>query len=183
MNIFVVDTNPVLAAKQLPERHIVKMPLECTQMLSLVLSPWYLNLGSIKKVDGSVYKTDKGSHRNHPCTKWAARSLDNTCWLLVHGVYLCIEYSLVYDGRQHGCYRSLTEVTKTLISNKLVKNWEEVVDHALQVKDFIRAMPDDLKNDLTISTPEAYQKFICRDKPWAKHNYKRRPHRKPAWLI
>ena len=36
MNIFVLDTCPIESAKMLCDKHIVKMPLESTQMLSSV---------------------------------------------------------------------------------------------------------------------------------------------------
>ena len=38
MNIFVTDPDPVACAKVLPDKHIVKMPPECCQMLSIVAS-------------------------------------------------------------------------------------------------------------------------------------------------
>ena len=38
MNIFVTDPDPVQCAKVLPDKHIVKMPLETCQMLSIVCS-------------------------------------------------------------------------------------------------------------------------------------------------
>ena len=41
MNIFAVDEDPALAAFSLPDKHIVKMPLETTQMIALVFSKWY----------------------------------------------------------------------------------------------------------------------------------------------
>jgi hypothetical protein len=38
MNIFVVDSCPVIAAAELPDKHIVKMPLETCQMVSVIYS-------------------------------------------------------------------------------------------------------------------------------------------------
>ena len=38
MNIFVTDPDPVKSAEVLPDKHIVKMPLETCQMLSIVAS-------------------------------------------------------------------------------------------------------------------------------------------------
>ena len=38
MNIFVTDPDPVKSAQVLPDKHIVKMPLESCQMLAIVCS-------------------------------------------------------------------------------------------------------------------------------------------------
>ena len=38
MNIFVTDPCPYKSAKVLPDKHIVKMPLETCQMLAIVAS-------------------------------------------------------------------------------------------------------------------------------------------------
>ena len=41
MNIFVVDRDPIISARQLPDRHVTKMILESCQMLSIVFSKHY----------------------------------------------------------------------------------------------------------------------------------------------
>ena len=38
MNIFVTDPSPTVSAQVLPDKHVVKMPLETCQMLSIVCS-------------------------------------------------------------------------------------------------------------------------------------------------
>ena len=91
MNIFVTDPSAVASAKCLPDKHIVKMPLETCQMLAIVASKeWGHNFGSLPKLDGTPYKTSKGAFRNHPCTIWAQ---DNWTWLIIHGLALCYEYT------------------------------------------------------------------------------------------
>ncbi len=70
MNIFVTSPWPAESAICLPDKHVVKMPLECCQMLSIVASDkWGHGYGTLAKSDGTPYKTDKGAFRNHPCTK------------------------------------------------------------------------------------------------------------------
>ena len=61
MNIFAVDEDPSLAAYQLPDKHIVKMPLECCQMISIVYSDWYHRYGPVFNKDGRPYNTKKGA--------------------------------------------------------------------------------------------------------------------------
>ena len=61
MNIFVTDPCPHKSAEVLPDKHIVKMPLETCQMLAVVFSKWYFNWGDelLHKKDGNPYKTRK----------------------------------------------------------------------------------------------------------------------------
>ena len=53
MNIFVTDPNPRICAQVLPDKHIVKMPLECCQMLAIVSSKeWGRDFGSLPTKNG-----------------------------------------------------------------------------------------------------------------------------------
>ena len=116
MNIFVTDPSPTLSARHLPDKHIVKMPLETCQMLSIVCSDkWGHNYGDLHRLDGQAYKTDKGAFRNHPCTIWANACLENTWWLLAHGLALCNEYEHRY-GKSHSCEKTLIEATTIIPS-------------------------------------------------------------------
>ena len=65
MNIFVTDPDPVVSAQCLPDRHVVKMPLETCQMLSIVASAsWGHGFGHLpKKKSGTWYATAKGAFR------------------------------------------------------------------------------------------------------------------------
>ena len=175
MNIFIVDCNPNEAAKQLPDKHINKMPLETAQMISVIYSPWYYNWGTIPKKDGTPYSTTKGAFRNHPCTQWAAKEMCNLAWLIKHGFALCDEFSERF-GKTHSCEKTLcvaTEIFKERTKEDL-NIWENV-------KGFVRAMPDELKYDDTIDTIEAYKKYVA-SKSWVRDNYLRIPERKPMWI-
>jgi hypothetical protein len=94
MNIFVTSSNPHQSARVLPDKHVVKMPLESCQMLSIVYSNWYYDWGTIPKQDGCDYSTEKGAFRNHPCTKWAAENIYNTAWLIVHNTLIDMANSM-----------------------------------------------------------------------------------------
>ena len=53
MNIFVTDPSPTVSAQVLPDKHIVKMPLESCQMLAIVCSEkWGHGYGEIHKKNG-----------------------------------------------------------------------------------------------------------------------------------
>tara|TARA_B100001996_G_C18494020_1_gene528784 strand:+ start:222 stop:743 length:522 start_codon:yes stop_codon:yes gene_type:complete len=170
MNIFVTDPSPILSAQCLPDKHVVKMPLETSQMLSIVCSDkWGHGYGKLHKKDGSEYSTDKGAFRNHPCTVWANESLINTWWLISHGVALCMEYKHRY-GKVHSCSKTILEAASLI-----------PIRPPTIPKSFARAMPDEFKNDDSIDTFTAYKKYIS-SKPWVKNNYLRKPDRKPNWI-
>ena len=105
MNIFATHQDPYLSAKVLPDKHIVKMPLESCQMLAIIYSKWYYDWGTLPKADGTPYATKKGAFRNHPSTKWAGSSIYNTAWLIQHGCCLADEYQRRY-GKIHTCSKS-----------------------------------------------------------------------------
>ena len=61
MNIFATHQDPKFSAKVLPDKHIVKMPLESCQMLAIIYSKWYYDWGTLPKADGTPYATKKGA--------------------------------------------------------------------------------------------------------------------------
>jgi hypothetical protein len=71
MNIFVLDPDPAIAASYHCDQHLHKMILESAQILSTVLS-------NQRNIQG-LYKP---THSNHPCTKWAARTVANALWII-----------------------------------------------------------------------------------------------------
>ena len=85
MNIFILDRDPVLAAQYQCDKHVVKMALESTQILSTI--------------NGGPYKP---THVNHPCVVWAGSCAGNYRWLVVHAIALCDEYTIRY-GKKHKC--------------------------------------------------------------------------------
>ena len=170
MNIFVTDPSPYVSAQVLPDKHVVKMPLETCQMLSIVCSDkWGHGYGQLHRINGEPYKTDKGAFRNHPCTIWANESLTNTWWLLTHGLALCAEYTHRY-GKVHSCQSTIEEAASIIPFSV-----PTTPTH------FTRAMPDEYKHDTSIDTFTAYKNYIG-SKPWAASNYLRDPSRKPDWL-
>ncbi len=81
MNIFITDSSPILAAKSLCGRHIVKMPSETKQMISLAFDD------SIK------------AYRNHPASIWCRKTKENLEWTVLHGLAQCEEYTRRYKRR------------------------------------------------------------------------------------
>ena len=179
MNIFVTDPCPIQSARNLPDKHIVKMPLETCQMLSIIYSDWYYGVGKLYKSDGTPYRTAHGAFRNHPCTQWAAANQYNLAWLICHGLALCKEYTLRYN-KIHTCQDVLLQ------AQRIYARCFDVPIHDAAVvcmhdNSFTRAMPESLKYDFTITTITAYQRYL-NTKPWLASNYLRIPSRKPSFI-
>ena len=145
MNIFVTDQCPIQSARNLPDKHIVKMPLETCQMLSIIYSDWYYGVGKLYKSDGTPYRTAHGAFRKHPCTQWAAANQYNLAWLIRHGYALCDEYYARY-GKLHTCQDVIQQAERIYH-----RSFDDLLSHAsTQVTQFTRAMPEYLKFDTTI---------------------------------
>lgn len=83
MNIFILDTDPALAAQYQCNKHVVKMIVESAQLLS---TAWPANVAPYRH-----------THFNHPCAKWVRQSLANYAWLVQHAIALCSEYTARYN--------------------------------------------------------------------------------------
>ncbi len=177
MNIFVTDPCPIQSARNLPDKHIVKMPLETCQMLAIIYSDWYYGVGKLYKKDGTPYATKRGAFRAHPCTIWAAANQYNLAWLIRHGYALCSEYQARY-GKVHTCLDVISQAERIYH-----RSFDELLSQASRkVTDFTRAMPEDIKFDDTIDTITAYKRYL-NTKPWLATNYLRIPSRKPSFII
>ena len=109
MNIFYVHKDPVVAAKMLIDKHVVKMIIESAQMLSTAhrlidgeqyedrtksnrrIKRWRLK---DKAHEDIIYKA---SHVKHPSTIWVMASAYNYYWLYNHMVALNDEFKLRYN--------------------------------------------------------------------------------------
>jgi hypothetical protein len=113
VNIFYIDENPVEAATMMVDKHVVKMILETTQLLST----------AHRVIDGTEYvgqtKTGRkvkrwvlpdvreemlysATHVNHPSAVWCRTTVDNYKWLYEHLKALHFEYTYRY-GKVHAC--------------------------------------------------------------------------------
>lgn len=73
MNIFVLDTDPAIAASYHCDQHLHKMILESAQMLSTVMH----DVGYSSK--SLVYKP---AYQNHSCTRWLINSRAACLWVI-----------------------------------------------------------------------------------------------------
>ena len=174
MNIFVVDRDPIQAAKLLPDRHVTKMILESAQMISLVFSSHYWDIGKVMKVDGTPFKTEKGAFKKHPCTIWAAANINHCDWLIRHARGLTAEFTHRY-GKLHGLTQSISNAS-SLFHNQIGSSGD--YNH---VTKFTRAMPDEWKLNSELDDVDAYRLYV-NSKPWVYNNYLRDPSRRPHWI-
>lgn len=143
MNIFVLNEDPVLAAQEQCDKHVVKMVLETAQMLSIA-----------HRVDDNatfeyLYKV---THLNHPCVKWVLQSKANYEWLYKHFVGLCDEYTKRYN-KVHLSDKKLRDFLKNSPSN--LPN--------LGLTPFPQAMPDEYRKKNPV---EAYRTYYIKDKSY-----------------
>ena len=158
MNIFAVHKCPTKSARALPDKLVVKMPLETAQMLCTahrVLSPQeYCD-------DFNLYKP---AFVNHPCTIWTRETHENYRWVLEHFVSLCGEYHNRYD-KYHACW--------TKLWNGLAKFPMGIAEGELTK--FAQAMPDQYKSDSHIWS---YRNYMINEKHYAKWE---KGTNKPTW--
>ena len=117
MNIFALSRSPQESARQMLDKHIVKMPTETCQMLhtNILYMQYVHTYGKEPQLkDLKAFHQEIGSELmkpamlNHPSTIWARQSLDNFDWLLYHGVSLCGEYTHRYE-KEHGTQKRIVD--------------------------------------------------------------------------
>jgi len=97
MNRFIINYSPDLIARDLCDKHVVKMPLEEAQMLCTV----------VRKYDPDFadrHNLYKAVHQKHPCTIWAGESRANYNYAFTLWDYMCNEYTHRY-GKHHASQR------------------------------------------------------------------------------
>lgn len=132
MNVFYLDSDPKLAAIYHNDKHVVKMILETAQIMSTV-------------ANGFGFDTQyRPTHKNHPCTLWAAESNGNYAWLRDLARHLNNEYR----------FRWQKDVDH--------KSWsviQDLPDHFSIPDRFTQpaqAMPDNFKHEDAV---EAYRRY------------------------
>ncbi len=146
MNIFVLDSDPVTAARTMCDKHVVKMGLESVQMLSTIARR------NDKQAPDSLYRQ---THDNHPCTLWARRSTENWRWLVEHTSATFAEYTARY-GKVHKSAHVLTAIISRY------GNVPGFLDTAPGLTEHAQVMPDVYK--VPGQPVLAYRRFYVGDK-------------------
>ena len=148
MNIFVLDKDPVIAARMHCDKHVPKMCVEAAQMMASALRRHGATDEQMPLTkSGTPYK---GGYAHHPCTVWAGDSEANFAWLARHAVGLCFEY-LSRFGKVHACERPIHKMTGLFF---LFPDKYPSPEAALTP--FAQAMPDEYRNDDAVKAYQAY---------------------------
>ena len=153
MNIFILDTNPYKSVIYHTDKHIVKMPIESTQILCTVL-----HMHGV--VPNWAYRP---THQSHPCVVWANESLTNWLWLQHYTHLLGEEYTYRY-GNKHRSVDIAMQLSKPPLSDK-------------GLTPFAKCVPDEFKS---LSVVEAYRQYFIHYKNHIKQYTKRDI---PEWWI
>ena len=128
MNIFILNEDPIKAAQDQCDKHVVKMIVESAQMLSTAHRMLDGTIESRPSKSGKrilkYYKLSdkredilyKAVHHNHPCTVWSRESCCNYSWHYEHFIALCDEYTYRY-GKIHSTDTKLRKILKTMPNN------------------------------------------------------------------
>lgn len=161
MNLFVIDKDPVQAARWNVDRHVIKMPTEVAQMLCTAF--WNQDIAA-------PYKQ---THRNHPCSVFVRASSSNFLWTVQHGMALCEEYNVRY-GKTHASGAIINWCRENM--NLLKFNSTQLTDFAVAIKEDAICRTKAEFN--TASTVEKYRMFYRYDKAHL-HAWKAN---RPSWI-
>jgi hypothetical protein len=140
MNIFVLDQDPRVCAEYHNNRHAVKMIVEYAQLLCGVHHMTESNLDIPYKL----------SHKNHPCSIWARKCIENYIWLCDLGLELSKEYTHRY-GKRHKS-QDIIEWCMTNLPN--LPEFGDITEHP-------KAMPEECKTDDVV---ESYRRYYIMEK-------------------
>ena len=152
MNIFYVDSDPIIAAQCLVDKHVIKMILESAQLLSTahrildgkeITENVYINGSSPAKYrkkkrwvldDNREDILYKCTHQNHPSAIWARQSVENYNWLVDHLFALSDEYTYRY-GKYHATMGKLAYLIQSPPLN--LKEWDMTPMPSCMDKEYI----------------------------------------------
>lgn len=157
MNIFITNRHPGQAAIDLCDKHVPKMLLESTQMLSNA----YNLYSSVQGV--APYKP---MYLNHPCSKWVLESRGNFDWLFEHALVINSEYTKRF-GKTHKCFHALS--TMWMFEKTLTFPMQGMTPHVFVMPMVYRCE----------SVVQSYRSYIKDAKQFAKWN---KGTKKPVWF-
>ena len=143
MNVFYLHENPKICAEMHLDKHCVKMLVEYAQIMSTA----HRELDIISKnslMDVTLYKS---THKNHPTNVWVRQSKENYEWL--YEMWLCLhkEYQIRYG--EHKYHKSVAKLKSILKRPPMHISDNEFTEPT-------QAMPDDVKDDCTVTAYRDY---------------------------
>ena len=150
MNIFHLHTDPKICARYHCDKHVVKMILETSQMLSTAYR-------RVCGDDDNLYKT---AYPKPPMTIWVGDSLENFKYALSLGEWLAIQYTYRYK-KVHKSQRIIDYIRFHKLKN-VVKNFTKV-----KFTPPPQCMPDEYKHKDYITAYKQY--YVGEKKRFAKY--------------
>ena len=129
MNIFFLHKDPSRAAKAQCDKHIVKMVLETTQMLSPAARRNGFDIGY------------KSAYPNHPMTRWVGDNNYNFSWALDHAQELSKEYVARYN-KFHACQKVINKFLSLKGSYINFSEPPQCMPDEFKCDDYVRAYRD-----------------------------------------
>ena len=176
MNIFVTNDDPIVAARELCDKHVrSKMQIEGAIMLAHAFDQEVLSHPSTpRSKTGNPRKSGKGYY-NHQCSIWARESKANFKWLVDHTLEM-------FDERMYRWPDSNEHFTKTFIkwcddnihNTNITKTSQTQYAVAISDDCDCRKEYSDFDN---LPILEQYQAYIRYDKPFASWTQRS----KPSW--
>lgn len=166
MNIFVLDSDPTLAAQAQCDKHVVKMVTELWQQLGSAVRRH--GATDSQMPDTKAGKPLGNSHPNHPCTRWVGDGRDNFLWAAEHAIALANEYEFRYKKR-HFCLHGILRLASM---SYLIPQHRRTP--------FAQAMPDEYKQGCAV---QAYRDYYWLDKRNTIDMRWDRGRMKPEWWL
>lgn len=171
MNIFVLDFDPVQAARYLCSKHVVKMAVETLQILTTAVIQCGADQQQLPLTKSGT--PVKQTHINHPSCVWSRQTQANFDWVCEHGKAICSEYTYRYN-KQHFCEAGIHKLSalRDLIPSG------ELQEFAIAINDSMicRTNP----NFESMSAVEKYREYYRCDKLFTDWGTKRT---KPEWML
>jgi hypothetical protein len=129
MNIFFLHKDPSRAAKAQCDKHVVKMVLETTQMLSTAARRNGFDIGY------------KAAYPSHPMTRWVGDNNYNFSWALEHAQELSKEYVARYN-KFHACQKVINKFLPLKGSYINFSEPPQCMPDEFKCDDYVRAYRD-----------------------------------------
>ena len=162
MNIFYTHTDPTIAARNLPDKLVVKMILESAQVLS---TAHHILDGASAENSDVLYKP---THKNHPSCVWVRECSNNYLWVYRHFKAMCAEYTERY-GKVHMTEKKLLRALSSVPKS---------IDRVSPMTEVPQCMPEKYRTSDPVSS---YREYMQGTKHYAK--WGKIPDRRPKWWL
>ena len=170
MNIFATDPNPIIAARNLCDKHINKMIVESAQMLANAFSLERLAQDDVPRNQKRHPRTH--GYSKHPCTIWCYQSTDNFEWLCSHALEMGNERRYRWSNRPNHfslgfikwCYENVKDSIAPV---------GKATDFAIAISEDMNCRKVDGFDNL--SSVEKYREYYKHDKPFVAWTKRQRP--------